>query len=532
MKKKLLKTLTAMFFLAASAFMFTSQALAYNSHYGPTELTYYDAAKSAGGYTLFTPFGNSITYLMDMQGNVVKTWPCPEGWAIEKFAEFLPNGNLLRRIKLAQNPEHLQEVDWDNNVVVDIVDTREEYTHHHDFVKIFNKKLGEYTYLSVATKTVTWAETEQAGADPSLPNHLSKRDSKPDGIVEFDKYGNIIWEWKIFDHLVQDFDASKDNYGIVAESPGKLDINYGMGRSGDWIHINSLDYNPTLGHIVVNNSKDSEVYIIDHDGTFFADKPEQSITTAAGPNGDFLYRFGNPSVFDAGEGLSYNEHEGANEGDAQSFFTHDIHWIPEGLPGAGHLLQFDNGSRHVNGSSYSFVQEINPYDGPMENGVYMPMMEAGFQTIKVSTNRKVSNQVVWFYGAKDPNSFFGRHISGAQRLWNGNTAVCAGTWGNFFEVTPDGEVVWEYKNPVARGEIKTYLKDGDATDTFRTYRYSSDHPALAGKVLVPSRTITGRVPLGGFNEFQPAQTGFGFGGGFGGSGGSGAGSSGGTSSGY
>ena len=44
-------------------------------------------------------------------------------------------------------------------------------------------------------------------------------------------------------------------------------------------------------------------------------------------------------------------------------------------------------------------------------------------------------------------------ISGAHRLPNGNTLICAGVRGTFFEVTPAGETVWEYVNPVVHNGI-------------------------------------------------------------------------------
>jgi len=94
--------------------------------------------------------------------------------------------------------------------------------------------------------------------------------------------------------------------------------------------------------------------------------------------------------------------------------------------------------------------------------------------------------VAWLYASKDPASFWSRHISGITRLPNGNTIVTAATWGQIFEVTMDGEVVWEYKIPTTteRGAVKM-LRDGDVAQAFLAYRYSPDHPALRGKALKP-----------------------------------------------
>jgi hypothetical protein len=427
----------------------------------------------------------------------------------------LENGNLLRRIgnetwendwqdswgpdpsKAPTDPGRLQELDWDGKVLWEIAEKRPGYTHHHDFVRIFNKKLQQYTILSVAMKKVTHEEVIARGADPKKRKDYT---STPDGVVEFDLKGNVIWEWSIFDHLVQDVDPSKANYGVVKDRPGRLDVNFGRGRSGDWIHINSLDYNDALGQMVVNNSTDSEFYIIDHDGTFIPGDAAGSTALAAGPKGDFLYRWGNPSVYDTGVPMSYSEANGATDGDQQVFFSHDVQWIRPtaytggpALPGAGHFMIFDNGTRHLaTGYAYSAVLEINPYDGPMEKGVYVPQDKAGYHNVRTFMGqRRTSNQVVWMYTSKDPASFWSRHISGITRLPNGNTIVTAAAWGEIFELTPKNEVVWEYKVPttVERGAVKM-LQDGDTAQVFLAYRYGADYPGLKGKTLKSQGKIT------------------------------------------
>ena len=221
---------------------------------------------------------------------------------------------------------------------------------------------------------------------------------------------------------------------------------------------------------------------------------------AAGDAGDFLFRWGNPTVSDAGEEMSYTEEAGASDGDQQVFFSHNIQWIrptayAEGpaLPGAGHMLIFDNGSRHLStGYAYSSLLEIDPYDGAMEGGVYVPQGEAGYRNVRVYTsNRRLSNQVVWFYAPKDPASFWSRNISGLSRLPNGNTLATVGAWGQIIELTPDNEIVWEYKVPLSASDGPTkVLEDGDVTATFRAYRYGPDHPALKGKDLTPKGQLT------------------------------------------
>ena len=86
----------------------------------------------------------------------------------------------------------------------------------------------------------------------------------------------------------------------------------------------------------------------------------------------------------------------------------------------GNVLIYDNGShsRH-NPLPASRVIEVNP----------------------------ATNEIVWEYRDNPPFNFFSAYISGARRLPNGNTLITEGHFGRIFQVTPDGQVVWEYINP-------------------------------------------------------------------------------------
>jgi len=103
---------------------------------------------------------------------------------------------------------------------------------------------------------------------------------------------------------------------------------------------------------------------------------------------------------------------------------------------------------------------------------------------------------VWHYEAKSRTDFFSSEISGAQRLPNGNTLICAGVVGHLFEITPSGEMVWQYVNAMVRGGI---LAQGEVPgkDTrghlwnavFKIDRYEPDYPGLTGKSLTPGNVI-------------------------------------------
>ena len=99
-----------------------------------------------------------------------------------------------------------------------------------------------------------------------------------------------------------------------------------------------MDYNAELGHIATN-SVHGEFYVIDHDGTFVANDPQQSIQLAASPAGDFLYRFGDPARYQQGDPPRILENwNSASTGHKQIGGAHDVHWIKPGLPGAFCIL--------------------------------------------------------------------------------------------------------------------------------------------------------------------------------------------------
>ncbi len=208
------------------------------------------------------------------------------------------------------------------------------------------------------------------------------------------------------------------------------------------------------------------------------------------------------------EGLS------TSNGHQQVFFSHDIQWIRgrevrrlDGeIPGAGHFLIFNNGARQP-GPTFSSVIELNPYDGPMGKGVYVPQTVAGYERLTVgggmsSGEQNVSKQVVWSFNGTVPNSFYSMYISGVQRLPNGNTLVCPGAHGHIFEVTTDGDIVWEYINPVGDRisnddgvyKIMTDRVGGGFNSIFKCQRFSPNYPGLEGRDLTPRGTITELFP--------------------------------------
>ena len=402
--------------------------------------------KASPGYTLFAPKHFTKTYLMDNNGMVVNEWE--SAYEPGQSVYLLENGNLIRCC-LTQNKTfigggeggRLEEYDWDGNLVWEYWLSDDQNLMHHDVAPMPNGHI-----LAMVVEHKSMEEAIQAGFNPDM---LKDNQLFPDYIVEIEKTGpksgKIVWQWHVWDHLVQNFDKTKDNYGNVAATPGKVDPN-GSGRRAKafWNHFNSIDYNAELDRIVISCRGNSEIWIIDH-----------GITTeeARGPKGDLLYRYGNPSTH-------------KQRGQQTLFQQHDSQWIPAGLPGAGNILVFNNGL----GRGYSSIDELN-------------------------ISKSGSTRLVWRYTDPDPQTFFSQEISSAQRLPNGNTLINAGVHGTVFEVTPEGETVWEYVNPVTTH----VLQQGDTVPLdhryhaqnalFKVHRYPVDYAAFKGRDLTPKYAL-------------------------------------------
>ena len=388
------------------------------------------------------------------------------------------------------------------------------YTEHHDMLKIWNKKLQKYTLMFIANKNVSPDDVNNCGFigkpdDNSFPDSVSV-----DVIAEIDmETGELLWEWWLWDHIIQNTDPAKPNYvqsiadasydGNIEEAfYHRIDVNLQSNLNQkspgkDWAHLNSFDYRADLDLIVLNSRQFGETYIIDHSTT---------TEEARGDAGDILWRFGCPSNYASSRQLGDDAKvEFPNLFDAeytQLWGAHDAHWIGEGLPGEGHILIYNNGQGRV-GPSYSDVFEINPFD---ENGNFVRELDAGYGTTSYAsgsnsgggtmsqTTRRNSNLIVWgFTGGQF--AMYAQVVSGAQRFPNGNTLICACASGHVFEVTKDGEVVWEYLLPLFGGYYTTNAgidADGEAvtgaaspSKIFRAYRFTADFPGLKGRNLVP-----------------------------------------------
>ncbi len=431
--------------------------------------------KAFQGYTLIAPLNGKKSYLIDMRGRVVRAWE--SNYSAGQEAYFLENGHLLRAATL-DNSERLfggagqggrvQEFDWEGNLVWDFKFHDDKRVAHHDICRLPNGNV-----LLIVWEIKTGAETIAAGRRSETVRGPWLADSivevKPTGKTT----GEVVWEWHAWDHLIQDTDPSKANYGDVGKHPELIDVNFGgeigfpgggppgpprrdiankdapkrdaakkktemdrlksigyvgnptargnLGILPDWTHVNAVAYNAEFDQVMICVRSFGEFWIIDHGTTTTEASGHKG--GKRGKGGDLLYRWGNPISYRAG-----------TKADQRLFAQHDAHWIPRGYPGEGHVLVFNNGGERPAGN-YSSVDEI-----------VLPVDAQGDYT-RTQGEPFGPRELAWSYTAPKKEELFSFIMSGANRLPNGDTLICESVGGTILEVTREGETVWKYANP-------------------------------------------------------------------------------------
>lgn len=448
------------------------------------------------GYIMFVPANSASVYLVNRKGEVVHEWKGNYGI----LSPYLNDDGSISC--LSHDPDfpvfagggeagRIQKISWDSKMLWDFEYATEEYLAHHDIAVLPNGNV-----LAIAWEARSYDDVIRIGRKPELTPKAGLWTSRIVEIQPLDKtHGKEVWKWQIWDHLMQDFDSTKDKYGDVAAHPELLDINAEDdelpepisqdsldvlkkmnrtrrnttidNRGSDIFHLNAINYNEELDQIVFSSPALGEVFIIDHSTT--TEEAKGHTGGRWGKGGDFLYRWGNPQNYRQGD----STHQ-------QSFGQHDVRWVPKGHPGEGSLTFFNNdipGTTRKDSLDYSAIYQIRPLTD--ENGNYVLMENKRFGP----------KEPEWKYIAKDTISFYSGFISGAQRMKNGNTFINEGAKARFFEITPEGEILWEYLNQY-RGNI--HRSNGDpvsptpmAYSNFRANFIPADHPGLKGRELVP-----------------------------------------------
>ena len=374
------------------------------------ELIFYDPSLAYDGYVLLNELNRDAIRLIEKDGTTVSVWPLGEENLIGNDAELLGDGTFLSAHKV-ENPALSQggggglvEIRGVNKMVtwqyrMNSIDALQ----HHDVEQLPNGNI-----LIMAWEQRSQQEINSKGYVGSASTLNSE------SIYEVDPTNDqIVWEWHVWDHLVQDQQMLLPNYGVIHQNPEKIDINY-VNDTPEFMHCNGIDYDEKRDLIFISARKYSEIWVIDHNTTS---------SEAAGSEGDLVYRFGNPDAYD-------------QEGDQLFDYQHQPNFLEDGLPGAGNVLVFSN----------------NPND-----------IQSSIVEMKLPEDLDFSKQpeVVWSFTHPD---LLSRILSGAERLPNGNTLISSGTQGTVWEVTPDNELAWKFKIKTGRlWRSYSYSKGSSAT---------------------------------------------------------------------
>jgi hypothetical protein len=431
----------------------------------------HDQSKAFDGYNLHFPHNQGTAYLLNNCGEIVHLWEDtvykPGNGVIitddGELAVLKGKGAASNAYIHAGGGGELVEIrDWDNNITWSYTVNDSLKRLHHDFDILPNGNA-----LLIVWEKLTYDQAVAAGRDSTK---LTEGELWPDYIIEVEPNGltggTIVWEWHAMDHVIQDFDATKANFGVVEDNPELIDLNYDTkDGAADWMHTNSLNYNEDLDQILLSVPHFDEIWIIDHSTT--TAQAAGNVGGASGQGGDLIFRWGNPKAFGLGD-----------SSDQKLFFNHDAHWMDIGLnsssPSFGKIMVFNN----RRGEDYSSVITIAPT----------------FDTYEWEYTQQSDN--TWFPEDYEteithpvaPQNLYSTGLSSAQRLPNGNTLIMGGRQGYAFELDEDDEIVWEYVNPmlsgnpVAQGTILTISQNL----MFRFHRYGVNFAGFDGRDLSTS----------------------------------------------
>lgn len=439
----------------------------------------HDPAESVFGYNLIYPHNQSSVFLLNNCGQIVQHWEDDSDLRPGNSVYLRPNGDLIKTkrpssfigdpIWAGGGGATVECVTWDNILKWSFTQNDSTARLHHDIAPMEN---GNVLMVSWEKKTLSAAL--ENGRDP---NKLDRDELWPDYILEYNPtLDSIVWEWHAWDHLIQDFDNSKNNFGVVNEHPELIDINWDT-RNGnpDWMHVNAIDYNEYLDQIVISVPAFNEVWIIDHSTT----TAEAAGHTGGdfGKGGDLLYRWGNE--------ITYTQDTASEQ---KLFFSHDIHWInPQATPDHadfGTMAVFNNRLPSFTSSANIFQTPINfdnsKYDNIIGNNTFGP----------VDFTRIITHP-------EEPSQAYSNSVSSVQILSNGNALVCSGRWGFNYEITPEDEIVWEYILPFQAGSPVSQGTELTINDNFlfRIKRYEENYSAFHDRDLTPQQYLESNPDL-------------------------------------
>ena len=435
----------------------------------------YESDLAIDGYNMVVPLFGKDAMLVDMCGEVVHTWESADTLRHSTWSYLQPNGDLVMTLRQANVANDviwtgggggiIERRSWDNDLLWSHTLNDSLYRLHHDIHVMENGNV-----LALVWELKDSAQYLAAGGDTTLIDDVLWSEMIIELQPNLEGGADVVWEWHAWDHLVQDFDDTKPNYGVIADNPQKINLNsnttQGQQPLADWLHLNSIHYNPVFGQIMVSVPNLNEMWIIDYSG---------------GAEGSIIWRWGNPAAYDRG-----------TADDQKLFFQHDARWAYEGIglsdPNFGKVTMFNNRVPDAEAPAgyhseacilepvYDFYE--NEYIMDLETGTYLPL---DFEDV---------------YAAPNPADLASNITSNYQILPGGHSLIGEGNQGEAIELDENNNVVWRYKipltssginlpQPVAQGTVLNPMQNL----MFRMERFASDFPGFTGQDLTPQGVL-------------------------------------------
>jgi hypothetical protein len=369
----------------------------------------------------------------------------------------LPDGDLLRAAVDPQatfgNPGYhgiLQRFGWNGNLEWQYKISNDSIVLHHDIEPLPNGNI-----LAIAWKKIDKRGLRAYGRDTT--DLFMVEEIWEEVIYEIKPLGTngaqIVWEWHVIDHIVQDFNTNLGNYGLPSSHPELLDFNYakgGVGNPSDWLHFNSISFNADLNQILLSSLAFNEIYILDH--SVSAAMADGHTGGNSGMGGDIIFRWGNPQSY------------GGSSEQKRLFRQHDPHWISGGIY-SGMIMVFNNSA----GDNNSEVVILNPdFSG---NQYHMDL--SGYYLPEDIT-----------MGIIPIMDFHSVVMSNAYLIGNDHLFSCEASKGRITEYDlVSQEIVWEYINPVHTTGIYSQGETAINNILFKAFRYPSSYSAFSGRNL-------------------------------------------------
>ena len=413
------------------------------------------------GYVLFSPVTSKTTFLIDNCGKLINSWTSDFNPGLMAYLN--EGGQLVRKarttvlLNLGGAGGRVEIFNWDGSLAwaEDFID---DGVSHHDLALLPNGNL-----LLLLWDPIPIDEAVEMGRIPGTVDGEFFVSEKIWEIKPLEDSGyEIVWEWKLSDHIVQNHDPTLPNFDLPENQPRRIDINKPDSSNDlDWIHFNSISYHPERDEILLSSRNLDEIFIIDHSTT----TEEATGSTGGNKNkgGDFLYRWGNPQNYGRG-----------SSNDKKLHGQHDATW--NSFSNEPQISIFNNGDDRPEGP-FSSIDLLTPSLNSDDE----------YSMTNISTFEPGESEII--YPSFLSDDFFSGRISGAQILSNGNTLVTDGRKGQLIEVNPQKQVIWNYVNPVNFDGPASQGNPVFANDVFKARRYDPSFPGFEGKDLTPGIPI-------------------------------------------